>query len=39
LVLQVSSALSRVGFHVLGDAHTGVSGLRVVEVAAGALVS
>ncbi|MEU7061835.1 hypothetical protein [Streptomyces sp. NPDC046197] len=35
----MSSALSRAGFHVLGDADTGVPGLRVVEVATGAVVS
>ncbi len=39
LVSQVSSALIQAGFHVLGDADTGVPGLRVTEVPAGALVS
>jgi hypothetical protein len=38
LVSQVSSALVQAGF-VLGDADTGVPGLRVIEVPAGALVS
>ncbi len=38
LVSQVSSALVQAGFQVMGDADTGVPGLRVTEVPAGALV-
>ncbi|WP_329254232.1 hypothetical protein [Streptomyces canus] len=38
LVSQVSSALVQAGFQVLGDADTGVPGLRVTEVPEGALV-
>jgi hypothetical protein len=35
----VSSCLVQAGFQVLGDADSGVPGLRVTEVSAGALVS
>lgn len=39
LVSRVSSCLVQAGFQVLGDADSGVPGLRVTEVSAGALVS
>ncbi|USQ86095.1 hypothetical protein NFX46_21695 [Streptomyces phaeoluteigriseus] len=39
LVAQVRSALVQAGFQVLGGADTGVPGLRVTEVPAGALIS
>jgi hypothetical protein len=35
----VSSCLGQAGFQVLGDADSGIPGLRVTEVSAGALVS
>jgi hypothetical protein len=38
VVSQVSSALAQAGFDVLGDTDTGIPGLRVTEVAGGALV-
>jgi hypothetical protein len=39
LVSRVSSCLVRSGFHVLGNADSGIPGLRVTEVSSGALVS
>ncbi len=39
LVSRVSSCLIQAGFQVLGDADSGIPGLRVTEVSSGALVS